>query len=52
MRAVENSCRHHGFQYDLEVDDGKTRSVTARNQVASPELQALLDVLLPLARPE
>jgi hypothetical protein len=41
-----------GFQYDLEVDDGKKRSVTVRDPVASPELQALLDVLLPLARPE
>jgi hypothetical protein len=40
------------FQYDLEVNDGKTRSITVHDPVASPELQALLDVLLPLAEPE
>jgi hypothetical protein len=40
------------FQYDLEVDDGKRRSITVRDPIASPELQALLDVLLPLAEPE
>jgi hypothetical protein len=41
-----------GFQYDLEVDDGKKRSVTVRDPVASPALQTLLEVLLPLAEPE
>jgi hypothetical protein len=41
-----------GFQYDLEVDDGKKRSVTLRDPVTSRELQTLLDVLLPLAEPE
>jgi hypothetical protein len=40
------------FQYDLEVKDGKTRSITAHDPVSSPELQILLDVLLPLAEPE
>ena len=41
-----------GFQYDLEVDDGKKRSITVHDPVASPEMQTLLDVLLPLAQPE
>jgi hypothetical protein len=41
-----------GYQYDIEVDDGKKRSLTVRDPVASPEVQALLDVLLPLAEPE
>ena len=41
-----------GFQYDLEVDDGKKRSVTVRDPVDSPELQTLLEVLMPLAEPE
>lgn len=41
-----------GFQYDLEVDDGKKRSITVHDPVSSPEMQALLDVLLPLAGPE
>jgi hypothetical protein len=41
-----------GFQYDVEVDDGKKRSVTLRDPVDNPELQTLLEVLLPLAEPE
>jgi hypothetical protein len=41
-----------GFQYDVEVDDGKKRSVTMRDPVDSAELQTLLEVLLPLAEPE
>lgn len=41
-----------GYQYDIEVNDGKKRSLTVRDPVASPEVQALLDVLLPLAEPE
>lgn len=41
-----------GYQYDIEVNDGKKRSLTVRDPVASPHLQALLDVLLPLAEPE
>ena len=40
------------FQYDLEVNDGKKRSVTLHDPVSSPEMQTLLDVLLPLAEPE
>jgi hypothetical protein len=40
------------FQYDLEVDDGKKRTITVRDPVSSPELQILIDVLLPLAEPE
>ena len=40
------------FQYDLEVDDGKKRSITLHDPVASPGMQALLDLLLPLAEPE
>lgn len=41
-----------GFQYDLEVTDEKKRSITVHDPVSSPELQTLLDVLLPLAEPE
>lgn len=41
-----------GFQYDLEVDDGRKRAVTVHDPVSSPELQRLLEVLLPLAEPE
>jgi hypothetical protein len=40
------------FQYDLEVNDGKKRAITVHDPVSSPEMQALLDVLLPLAEPE
>lgn len=40
------------YQYDLEVNDGKKRSITLHDPVSSPEVQALLDVLLPLAEPE
>ena len=40
------------FQYDLEVDDGERGALTVHDPVSSPELQALLDVLLPLAEPE
>ena len=41
-----------GFQYDIEVDDGEKRSITVHDPVASPGVQKLLDVLLPLAKPE
>jgi hypothetical protein len=40
------------YQYDLEVIDGKKRSITLHDPVSSPEVKALLDVLLPLAEPE
>lgn len=40
------------FQYDLEVNDGKKRAITVHDPVSSPEVQTLLDVLLPLAEPE
>ena len=40
------------FQYDLVVEDGDQRSLTAREPLADPALQSLLDVLLPLAKPE
>lgn len=40
------------YQYDLEVDDGKKRSITVHEPVPSPQVQTLLDVLLPLARPD
>ncbi len=40
------------FQYDLEINDGKKRSITVRDPVLAPEVQTLLDVLLPLAEPE
>ena len=40
------------YQYDLEINDGRKRSITVRDPVSSPEVQTLLDVLLPLAEPE
>lgn len=40
------------YQYDLEVNDGEKRSITVHDPISSPEMQALLDVLLPLAEPE
>jgi len=40
------------FQYDLEVTDGRRRSLTAHEPDIPPELQSVIDVLLPLARPE
>ena len=40
------------FQYDLEVNDGKKRAITLHDPVSSPEVQTLLDLLLPLAEPE
>ena len=41
-----------GFQYDIEVDDGKRRTITVHDPISSREMQTLLDVLLPLAEPE
>ncbi len=40
------------FQYDLEVTDGKRRTLTAHEPDVSSELQEVIDVLLPLARPQ
>ena len=40
------------YQYDLEVNDGKKRSITLHDPVSSEGMQTLLDVLLPLAEPE
>ncbi len=40
------------FQYDLEVIGAERRSLTVHEPLPSPQLQTLVDVLLPLARPE
>lgn len=40
------------YQYDLEVIDGGRRSVTAHEPLSDPGLQALSEVLLPMAEPE
>jgi hypothetical protein len=40
------------FQYDLEVTDRGRRALTAHEPDLTPELQAIVDVLLPLAHPE
>ncbi len=40
------------YQYDLEVIDKRRRSLTAHDPLADPGLQALSEVLLPLAEPE
>jgi hypothetical protein len=40
------------FQYDLEVIGTERRSLTVHEPLPSPQLRALVDVLLPMARPE
>ena len=40
------------FQYDLEVVDGRRRSLTAHEPLSDPGLQALSEVLMPMAEPE
>lgn len=40
------------YQYDLEVTDGGHRSLTAHEPDLGPELQTVVDVLLPLAHPQ
>lgn len=40
------------YQYDLEVNDGRPRRLTAHEPDVPPDLQAVIDVLLPLAQPE
>jgi hypothetical protein len=39
------------YQYDLEMTDGRRRHLTAHEPDVAPALQAVIDVLLPLARP-
>src|SRR5438270_11997199 len=41
-----------GFQYDLEVDDGRRRSLTVHEPLSDPGLQTLVNVLPPMAQPE
>lgn len=40
------------FQYDLEVIGRERRSLTVHEPLPSPQLRALVDVLLPMAEPE
>ncbi len=40
------------YQYDLVVENRRRRSLTAHDPLSDPGFQALVDVLLPLARPE
>ena len=40
------------FQYDLEVIGPERRSLTVHEPLPNPQLQTLVDVLLPLAQPE
>ena len=40
------------YQYDLEVDDGRRRSLTVHEPLSDPGLQTLVNVLLPMAQPE
>jgi hypothetical protein len=40
------------FQYDLEVIGDQRRSLTVHEPLPSPQLQTLVDTLLPLAHPE
>lgn len=52
QRAGAEQAWPDAYQYDLEINDGKKRSITVHDPVSSPEMQTLLDVLLPLAEPE
>jgi len=40
------------YQYDLVVGSGRRRSLTAHEPLSDPGLQAVVDMLLPLAHPE
>ena len=51
-RPADPPGRPDAYQYDLEVDDGRRRSLTVHEPLADPGLQQLVDVLLPMARPE
>ena len=51
-RAAPRPGAADTYQYDLEVKGRKPRSLTVHEPIADPGLQALVDVLLPLAEPE
>ncbi|HET7719168.1 MAG TPA: protealysin inhibitor emfourin [Acidimicrobiales bacterium] len=51
-RPAAKQALPDSYQYDLEITDGEKRSITVHDPVPSPEMQTLLDVLLPLAEPE
>lgn len=40
------------FQYDLEVIGRERRSLTVHEPLPNPQLQTVVDALLPLAKPE
>jgi len=40
------------YQYDLEVIDGGRRALTAHDPLSDPGLEALSEVLMPMAEPE
>lgn len=40
------------YQYDLEVEDGGKRALTAHEPDVSPPLKTVIDVLLPRAQPQ
>lgn len=40
------------YQYDLEVEDGGRRALTAHEPDLSPALKAVIDVLMPRAEPQ
>jgi hypothetical protein len=52
VRSAGGRRMPDAYQYDLEVIDEGRRSLTAHEPLADPGLQALSEVLLPLARPE
>ena len=51
-RAAPRRGAADTYQYDLEVIGRKPLSLTVHEPIADPGLQALVDVLLPLAEPE
>lgn len=50
--AGQGPARPDSYQYDLVVRDRTTRSMTARDPFLSPGFRTLVDVLMPLAKPE
>ena len=50
--SAKGPARPDSYQYDLVVKDRTTRSMTARDPFLSPGFRALLDALMPLAKPE
>ena len=51
-RAAPRPGAADTYQYDVVVSDGGRRALTVHEPSVTPELRALVSVLLPLAEPE